>query len=58
MKALEKEVESLQRKIVSHEMVIQELCGIGVQWKRTQPSGDDDREKVSVEVGENLDLLF
>ncbi|KAF4661719.1 Ceramide synthase 6 [Perkinsus olseni] len=42
---LEEELCNLRRRLVSQELVIQELCGIGVQWKRVQPS-DEAREEV------------
>ncbi|KAF4711246.1 Ceramide synthase 6, partial [Perkinsus olseni] len=45
---LEEELRNLHRRLVSQELVIQELCGIGVQWKRAQPS-DEAREEVDSE---------
>ncbi|KAF4698322.1 Ceramide synthase 6, partial [Perkinsus olseni] len=45
---LEEELRNLHSRLVSQELVIQELCGIGFQWKRAEPSDEAQEEVDSV----------
>ncbi|KAF4652040.1 Ceramide synthase 6 [Perkinsus chesapeaki] len=54
IEALEGRIDALQRRVTSQEIVIQELCGIGVQWKRSAGRLDASEQAKTVYTHQEL----